>query len=333
MKIILLIALVCGLCFTPVQANEFYVKNYIVMESSSGQVLEGKKIHEVQSVASISKIMTAIIAIENDDLSREVKIGEEITKAYGSGVYIHQNDVITIQDLLYGLLLRSGNDAALCLAYHVGGENLDHFITMMNQKAEELGMKDTKFHNPCGLDEEDEGNLSSVYDMALLMRYCMQNETFRNITKTKVYQRLDGNGSWHNKNKLLTQYPYAIGGKTGFTKKAKRTLVTCAKKEQVELIVVTFNCGDDFNFHENLYETYFNLYDNILCIDQGIYNIGPYQCCITQPLYHQDFYDDISYKVNFDDLSLEVYQAGQLLQSYSLIHKGFIWRYFFKELL
>lgn len=330
---IFVIFLVCGLCLTPAKANEFYAKNYIVMESSSGQVLEGKKIHEVQSVASISKIMTAIIAIENDELSREVTIGEEINKAYGSGVYIHQNDTITIQDLLYGLLLRSGNDAALCLAYHVGGKNLGHFIELMNQKAAEIGMKNTQFHNPTGLDEEDEGNLSSAYDMALLMRYCMQNQTFQEITKTKVYHRLDGNGSWHNKNKLLNQYPNAIGGKTGFTKKAKRTLVTCAKKDDVELIIVTFNCGDDFNFHQNLYETYFNIYDDILCIDRGIYNIGPYQCCITKPLYHRGFSDDISYKVNFDNQCLEVYQADQLLETYSLIHKGFIWRYFFKEML
>lgn len=335
-KYALILCVFLGL-FRSYQATEYDAKNYIVMERGSGQVLEGKNIHEVQSVASISKIMTAIVALENDDLLREVEIGEEINKAYGSGVYIHQGDRITIQDLLYGLLLRSGNDAALCLAYHVGQKSIAHFVNMMNEKAAQLGMHDTVFHNPSGLDEEDEGNLSSVYDMALLMRYCMENETFRQITSTQVYQRLDGQGTWHNKNKLLSQYAYTTGGKTGFTKKARRTLITSAMKDGLELIVVTFNCGDDFCFHQNLYETYFAIYEQVLCLDRGVYEIAGQEFQVDQPLYQMKLKESTQQKVSFqlDDQNgcVQIYQGEQWLASYPLRPKSFPIRYFFEAML
>lgn len=327
--------LVWALSFASVQATEFYAKNYIVMEMSSGQVLEGKAIHETQSVASISKIMTAIVAIENDQLNREVTIGTEIERAYGSGVYIHQGDTITIQDLLYGLLLRSGNDAALCLAYHCGDHSIARFVQMMNQKAQEIGMTDTVFHNPSGLDEEDEGNISSVYDMALLMRYCMQNETFRKISATQSYKRLDQNGTWHNKNKLLNMYEYATGGKTGFTKKARRTLVTSAQKDGVELIVVTFNCANDFNYHQNLYETYFQLYDQVLCLDRGVHEVDQQQLCISEPIY-QSLSKEISkqdLQYHLDGQKLDIFYQDQPLGSYEIDRQDFPFRYFFEVLL
>ena len=108
--------------------------------------------------------------------------------------------------------------------------------------------------NPTGLDEEDNGNQSTVYDMARLMAYCHQNPIFNEIVSTKEYKREDGNGTWHNKNKLLTNYEYCIGGKTGFTKKARRTLITMARKDDLDLIIVTFNCGNDFEFHQKKFE-------------------------------------------------------------------------------
>lgn len=335
-KIIIMLSMFL-LMFVPVQAMEFYAKNYIVMEMSSGQVIAGNGIHETQSVASISKIMSAIVAIENDDLNREVEIGEEIKKAYGSGVYIHQGDHITIQDLLYGLMLRSGNDAALCLAYHCGGRSVEHFVSLMNAKAQEIGMTNTIFHNPSGLDEEDEGNISSVYDMALLMRYCMQNETFREITSTKVYKRLDGQGIWHNKNKLLTIYDNCTGGKTGFTKKAKRTLVTTAKKDGVELIVVTFNCGDDFNYHQNLYETYFQLYEEALCLERGIHQIEDRMVWVKDSVYQtmaKEYQSaDLSYRLNEQNQQIDIYYENQKIASAPFEDNQFPWLYFFEVLL
>ena len=232
---------------------EFYGKSYIVYDSLNQYVVEGRNIDYLQSVASISKIMTAIVVIENSRLDKKITVDETINKAYGSCVYIHIKDQITIQDLLYGLMLRSGNDCALMLAKSVGG-SVDRFVEMMNEKARDIGMKQTHFSNPSGLDEEDEGNLSTVKEMAMLYRYCCQNPLFNQIVKTKEYKRLDGKGYWHNKNRLLKEYPYCVGGKTGYTKKAKRTLITRAIKKQVDLIIVTFNCGNDFEFHQKKFE-------------------------------------------------------------------------------
>ena len=225
--------------------NQYVVegKSYIVMEASNQVVIEGSNEDYIQSVASISKIMTAIVVIENSRLDKKITVDETINKAYGSCVYIHIKDRITIQDLLYGLMLRSGNDCALMLAKSIGG-SVERFVEMMNEKARDIGMKQTHFSNPSGLDEEDEGNLSTVKEMAILYRYCCQNPLFNQIVKTKEYKRLDGKGYWHNKNRLLKEYPYCVGGKTGYTKKAKRTLITRAIKKQVDLIIVTFNCGN-----------------------------------------------------------------------------------------
>lgn len=232
-----------------VQAVDFQGKAYIVMDSYNQTVLEGKNQDYVQSVASISKIMTAIVAIENGNLDDEYEIGEEVNQAWGSGVYIHIGDHINLRDLLHGLLLRSGNDAANVIAKNVGGD-IATFVKMMNEKAQALKMTHTHFSNPTGLDEEDAGNQSTVYDMALLMSYCSQNSIFNDIVMKESYKREDGGGTWQNKNRLLKEYEYCVGGKTGFTKKAKRTLVTRAIKNDVSLVIVTFNCGNDFEFHQ-----------------------------------------------------------------------------------
>ncbi|WP_373155404.1 D-alanyl-D-alanine carboxypeptidase family protein [Clostridium sp. AUH-JLR23] len=273
------------LCIVNVHAVDFQGQSYIVMESTQHNVLEGKNIHEVQSVASISKIMTAIVAIENGQLDDEYEIGEEVNEAWGSGIYIHIGDRINLRDLLHGLLLRSGNDAANVIAKNVGG-SIEHFVEMMNQKAQELHMTDTHFSNPTGLDEEDDGNQSSVYDMALLMSYCSQNPIFNDIVMKETYKREDGGGTWHNKNRLLEEYEYCVGGKTGYTKKAKRTLVTRAIKDDVSLVIVTFNCGNDFEFHQKKYEECFQKYQNVLVLSKGIYQYHGHSFLIDQNLYY-----------------------------------------------
>lgn len=283
MKRLLCICL-CLLLIQNVSAVDFQGKSYVVLDSYNGIVLEEKNASYVQSVASISKIMTAIIAIENGQLDDEYTIGEEVNKAWGSGVYIHIGDKITLQDLLYGLMLRSGNDAALCIAKNIGG-SVEKFVEMMNQKAKDLKLDNTVFSNPTGLDEEDKGNQSSVLDMARLMQYCCQNPIFNDIVSTKTYKRLDGNGTWHNKNRLLEEYKYCVGGKTGFTKKAKRTLVTRAVKKDMSLIIVTFNCGNDFEFHEKKYEECFKKYGNTFLLPQGIYQYHGHSFLIDEDIY------------------------------------------------
>lgn len=240
----------------------------ILLDQDSNRILYQHNIHAVRSVASISKIMTAILAVESGKLDKKLTINEVVKRAYGSGIYVKVGEKLTLKDLVYGLMLRSGNDAALAIADYVG-KDVDDFVKMMNQKAKEIGMKNTTFHNPSGLDEDKEvGNYSTAYDMAILMRYAMQNETFREIVGTKKYQLKTNMNHyiWYNKNKLLNTYEYTTGGKTGFTKKARRTLVSSATKDHMNLIAVTLNDGNDFQDHKNLHEYGFQTYESYLVL-------------------------------------------------------------------
>jgi len=258
-----------------VQAFDTNAKSAILMDMDSKRILYAKDIHYTQSVASISKIMTAIVAIEEKDINDEVIIGDEILKAYGSGIYVKQGEKIKLEDLIYGLMLRSGNDAAVSIATYVSG-SIDDFVKKMNEKAKKIGMKNTTFNNPSGLDENEfKGNISSAYDMALLMSYAMKNEEFKKITSAKSHTVKTNMNTykWKNKNKLIHTYKYTIGGKTGFTKKAKRTLVTAASKNNLNLVVVTINDGSDFSDHEKLYEEAFETYMNYKILKKGTTSI------------------------------------------------------------
>lgn len=239
--------------------------SYIVMDMDSGRVLEGKNIEKESLIASTTKILTAITAIHYGNLEDVVKINQDVLKAYGSGIYVQIGEELLLDDLLYGLMLRSGNDAALAIASHVGG-SVENFVYLMNEEASLIGMKHSTFLNPSGLEENDgTGNTSTVYDMALLTRYAMQDENYRRITSTKdiTIKSSMKTYRWFNKNKLLSSYSYCTGGKTGFTQKARRTLVTTASKDGMSLIVVTFNDGNDFADHQELYEKYFQNYERV----------------------------------------------------------------------
>jgi len=163
----------------------------------------------------------------------------------------------------------NARDAALAIAKYVGG-SVDEFVEMMNDKAIQIGMKNTTFHNPHGLDE-DEGNFSTAYDMAILTSYAMKDETYKKIVGTKKYVlKTDKNTySWKNKNKLLNTYQYTTGGKTGFTEIAKRTLVSTASKDNTDLVIVTLNDGNDFNDHKALYEDAFSNYRTYTVLEKG----------------------------------------------------------------
>ena len=170
-------------------------------------------------------------------------------------------------------MLRSGNDAALAIASHVGGSK-ENFVFLMNEMAEDIGMKNSIFVNPSGLEEANgDANYSTVYDMALLTRYAMKNQDYKRIVGTKeiIVKSSLKTYKWFNKNKLLSSYKYCTGGKTGYTDKAKRTLVTTASNDELNLIVVTFNDGNDFNDHKELYEKYFNDYERIKVLDKSVY--------------------------------------------------------------
>ena len=273
-------------------------KSSILMDMDSHRVIYGKDINYVQSVASISKVMTAICVIENTDIDKEIVVSDEILKAYGSGIYVQIGEKIKIIDLLYGLMMRSGNDAAIILAKNTSGD-VDKFVSLMNETGRKIGMKNSVFKNPSGLDEEDGGNLSSAYDMALLMSYAMKNKKFRKVVSTKEYVLKTNKNvyKWKNKNKLLYFYKYTTGGKTGFTRKAKRTLVSSASKDNLNLVVVTINDGNDFKDHVSLFEEAFSNFNNYVFFKKGNLNI-PYEDYYRKGLYVKR---NISYPLTLDE--------------------------------
>lgn len=265
------IILILFMFFLPIKVSAISASSYIVMDQDSGRVLESHNSESTRLIASITKIMTAIVAIEYGNVEDKVEIGNEIITSYGSGVYISIGEELTLDDLLYGLMLRSGNDAALAIAHHVGG-SIENFVFLMNEMAAKVGMVNTSFVNPSGLEERDGGgNYSTVLDMAKLTQYAMNNEHYRRIVSTNeiVVKSSLKTYKWINKNKLLHSYEYCTGGKTGFTKKARRTLVTTASKDGMNLIVVTFNDGDDFKDHKYLYEKYFSNYKVVTILSKG----------------------------------------------------------------
>lgn len=256
-----------------IKALEVSARSAILMDADSKRILYSKNIHEKRSVASISKIMTALLVIEKGRLNKKVIVGDEIDKAYGSNVYIKKGEKLKIVDLLYGLMLRSGNDASYTLAKNTYG-SVENFVKKMNEKANVLKLNDTEFNNPNGLDEE-KANYSSAYDMAIIMREALKYDEFKKIINTKKYTLKTNLNTyiWKNKNKLLSMYKGAIGGKTGFTKKAKRTLVNAASKDNLNLIAVTLNDPNDFKDHKSLFEYGFNNYKKYEILKKGIIEI------------------------------------------------------------
>lgn len=244
----------------------------ILMEQESGRVLFEKDAYIKRRIASITKIMTAILAIESGKLDKKVKVSENAVRTEGSSIYLKPGEEIKLEDLVYGLMLRSGNDSAVAIAEYVGG-SLDGFVYLMNQKAEEIGMTGTNFSNPHGLDDHEE-HYSTAYDMAILTRYAMMNDTYKKIAGTKVHHAPNPTEKWdrvwRNKNRLLTElYEYTTGGKTGYTKRAKRTLVSTATKDDLDLIAVTLNDSNDWDDHINMYETAFKSYKMAEIIEEG----------------------------------------------------------------
>ncbi|RBW70407.1 D-alanyl-D-alanine carboxypeptidase [Bacillus taeanensis] len=243
----------------------------ILMEQESGRVLFEKDAHTTRRIASITKVMTAILAIESGKMKEKVKITDSMVRVEGSSIYLKEGESLTLEDLVYGLMLRSGNDAAVAIAEYVGG-SLDGFVYLMNQKAQEIGMKNTEFANPHGLDDH-ENHYSTAYDMALLTRYAMGNENFQKISAAEKYsapqEGESWNRSWSNKNKMLRLYKYSTGGKTGYTKRAKRTLISTASKDGFNLIAVTLNAPDDWNDHIGMFEWGFNNYKLKSLVEEG----------------------------------------------------------------
>ncbi len=272
MKKLIIIAL---LLMIPTNVKAVSARNMVVMDTDTKRVLYNKDMNDPHLIASITKIMTCIIALENKNSTDVVEIGDEILTSFGSGIYITIGEKITLNDLLYGLMLRSGNDAALAIAKYVGG-SVDEFVGMMNIYAKKIGMKNTVFINPHGLEDKNgKGNTSTAYDMALLTSYAMQNEEYKKIVSTKKYVSKSDQKtySWTNKNKLLNTYSYTTGGKTGFTEKARRTLVSTASKDGKNIAIVTLNDPNDWTDHKDMYEEIFENYESKKIVDKNNFKV------------------------------------------------------------
>ncbi|NLL56822.1 MAG: D-alanyl-D-alanine carboxypeptidase [Clostridiales bacterium] len=216
--------------------------SYIVMEANSKTVLKGYNEHLRLPMASTTKIMTALIVIENCKMDEKVKIPPQAVGIEGSSIYLRQGEVFTVEELLYGLMLRSGNDASVALSIHVA-KNVENFAKIMNVRAQAMGLKDTNFTNPSGL--HDDNHYTSAYDLCYMSCVAMQNPIFRKICSTKMITVNKGESTryFKNKNKMLNSYQGSNGIKTGYTKKAGRCLVASATKNDITMVSVVLNRG------------------------------------------------------------------------------------------
>ena len=227
----------------------------VLMDMDSGRVLYERNAGTRMLIASTTKILTALVAIRDGNLSDLVKVSREAAYTEGSSMYLKEGEELTLETLLYGLLLCSGNDAAVAVAEHVGG-SVEGFVERMNETAMGLGMEDSSFANPNGLDDEE--HYSTAYDMALLARAAMGNETLVRIASTRTVSI--GGRTMTNHNKLLGYVEGCLGLKTGYTRAAGRTLVSCAERGGQRLIAVTLQDGNDWADHQSLYDYGFSAY-------------------------------------------------------------------------
>lgn len=240
-------------------------KAAILMHADSGRVLYEKNADDHMLIASTTKIMTAIVVLEHCELDDLVEVDSRSAGIEGSSMYLKAGESYTVEDLLYGLLLVSGNDAASALALHVA-DSMEEFAELMNAKAAELGMTESSFKNAHGLDEE--GHYSTARDMAKLAAYCMGNEDFARIAGTVSHTV--GEQTLVNHNRLLREYDGCLGLKTGYTMAAGRTLVTCAERDGARYVCVTLNDPDDWDDHKALYDWAFANYSFAEVIPAGL---------------------------------------------------------------
>ena len=241
---------------------ETSAKAACILDRQTGRVLYAQGERARLPMASTTKVMTALLAIERGNLSDTVVCSGNAFGVPGTSIYLAEGERLTLEQMLLGLMLSSGNDAAVAIAEHIGG-TVEDFVALMNARAREIGANDTHFANPHGL--PDDSHYTTAYDLALIAREAMGNETFRRIVSTKratipwegrTYRR-----QLNNKNKLLSVYEGATGVKTGYTSKAGRCLVFGAQREGLELIGAVLSCGDWFDEAARLMDACYADYD------------------------------------------------------------------------
>ena len=230
-------------------APEVSAKSCILIDAESGASLFEYNADAQMPIASTTKILTALVVIERCKLEDTVFIESKHVDVEGSSMYLVPGETLTVRELLYGLLLASGNDAATALAYHTAGD-IDAFADLMNEKAASLGCSSSNFTNPHGLNSDR--HYSTAGDLAIIAATVMENDTLSDIVSTKSVTI--SSRSYTNHNKLLWTCDGALGMKTGYTSMAGRTLVSCAERDGIRLICVTLNDPDDWDDHINLYD-------------------------------------------------------------------------------
>lgn len=242
----------------------------VVIDQRSGQVLLSHNMDEPLPMASTTKVMTALLALEQGDLSAPVTASRNAFGVPGTSIYLSLGETLTLEQMLYGLMLSSGNDAAVAIAEHIGG-TVDDFCRMMTQRAQTLGCTNTCFRTPHGL--PCEGHYTTAHDLALIAREAMTHATFRQIVSTtrakipwegRSYDRV-----LNNKNRLLTSYEGATGIKTGYTRKAGRCLVFGAQRNDMAIIGVVLNCPDWFDEAARLMDLAFGQFESVTLLTAG----------------------------------------------------------------
>lgn len=249
--------------------NMPYAKSSIVMDVNTGRILYSNNPNQKLPMASTTKIMTVFLAIENADLNDIVKVSKKASFQTGSSVYLKEGDKMRLEDLLYCVMLRSGNDAAVATAEHISG-SVEDFAKLMNEKAKQMGAKNSNFTNPHGL--PDDNHYTTAYDLALITRQALKNDTFAKIVRSKnhtITKVISEDRFLQNKNKMLWQYPGSDGVKTGYTGKAGKCLVSSASKDGWQILTVVLNTGDIWDSSTKLLDYGFNNYDKIKIVDKN----------------------------------------------------------------
>ena len=290
-------ALLAAVLFCPIRAQAVSAEKAILLDAVSGRVLYEKNADAQSLIASTTKIMTALVVCEQCNVLDRMRIPKEAVGIEGSSMYLKEGEVLTLQELLYGLMLSSGNDAAVALAIYCGG-TVEGFAELMNDKARILGLKNTHFENPNGLDSP--GHYSTARDLAVLAAYAMENPIFAKTVSTKSIRV--GERYLTNHNKLLWRVEGADGVKTGFTKAAGRILVSSATRDSRRLIAVTLNAPGDWQDHTVLLNDGFARYAvrNIVRKGQlvGTVEVEGGENCRVQLLAAADFDFSLSQEEN-----------------------------------
>ncbi len=256
----------------PTALDGVSARGAVLMEAESGNVVFGQNEHARLSMASTTKIMTALVALERMPLDTVITVTEQSVGVEGSSIYLMVGEMLTLEDLLFALMLESANDAAETIAVAVAGD-VPSFAALMNEKASELGLVDTQFQNPHGLDAE--GHYTTAKELALLTRAALGNAEFRRICATERHtiplHNTDGVRLLLNHNRLLSSYDGCIGVKTGFTKKTGRCLVSAAERDGVRLIAVTLGAPDDWRDHTAMLDYGFEVYQAVHLCEPGFY--------------------------------------------------------------